>query len=616
MRLYAQLKGAKFKIKIKKGGIWMKKMKNFLAVLLLFCMALSVMACGGAKNGQDSTTEPSGTSEASKDDTGGSSEEGAKDNLADIIPKDTITLDVYTQLANYSGEQIGWFGQVIKEKFNVKLNIINEGEGTFATRMESGNLGDIVVFGNDSDEYLQAINAGLLLDWEEDNLLQDYGAYIKENMQKALEKNKKISPDGKLYGFGHNVGSSSSEHEAFFYRPDIRWDLYKKLGYPEVNTLEDFVDLLEKMVQLEPTSDTGGKTYGVSLFPDWDGNMVMMVKATGALYGYDEFGFGLYNVNNQTYEDALKKDGMYLRALKFYNQLYQRGLLDPDSMTQTYDEMIEKYKTGAAFFNIFDWMASGVYNNDDHLDKGKAMMPLAAKDQKNLCYGLNINGGNRVWTIGAKTNYPELCMAIINWLSTPEGTMVSFYGPKGVTWDYDDQGRPYLTELGEATQKDGETQMTNGYSGTFNDGTNKINNTTWSKDAVNPEASNGDTYNSNRWETRLSRPVKEIEQDWRNFTGALDVNEYLEKNGYISISIGTSYSEPPKSDELTFKWNQVAETIKTYSWKAIYAKNDDEFESIVEEMIQKANDYGYQQCVEFQQEQARIRTSLENESKQ
>lgn len=368
-------------------------------------------------------------------------------------------------------------------------------------------------------------------------------------------------------------------------------------------------------MRLEPTSETGAKTYGVSMFPDWDGNMVMMVKATGALYGYDEFGFGLYNVNTQEYEDALKKDGMYLRALKFYNQLYQKGLLDPDSMTQPYDAMIEKYQTGAAFFNIFDWMSSGAYNTPKHLEQGKAMLPLAAKDQKNLAYGLNVYGGNRVWTIGVKTNYPELCMAIINWLATPEGTMTSFYGPKGVTWDYDDQGRPYLTELGEACMADGNTQMSDGYSGTFTDGTNKINNTTWSRDAVNPEASNGDTYNYLRWETRLSRTVSEIEQDWRNRAGALDLNEYLEKNGHVSIALGTTYSEPPKSDELLVVWNQVADTIKTYSWRAIYAKSDAEFDAIVEEMIQKANEYGYQQCVEFQKEQAEKRASLENEVK-
>ena len=595
----------------------MKKITKLLSVLFILVLTFSLVACGGKKDEEKTGTETSsgaGKETETQDDTEGVETKEA--SLEDVIPKETVTLNVYTQLANYSGEQIGWFAQVMKDKFNVVLNIINEGDGTFVTRMESGDLGDIVVFGNDSDEYVQAINAGMLFDWEEDDLVQEYGSYVWENMQPALEKNKGISPNGTLYGFGHNVGSSAKDYEPFFYKPDIRWDLYKKLGYPEVNTLEDFADVLADMVKLEPTSDTGGKTYGVSLFPDWDGDMVMFVKSTGALYGYDEFGFGLYNVNTQEYEDALKEGGMYLRALKFYNTLYQRGLLDPDSMTQTYDDMSEAYQTGAAFFNIFDWMGSGLYNTPAHKEAGKAMMPLAAKDQKNLAYGLNIYGSNRVWTIGAKTDYPELCMAIINWLSTPEGTLTMSWGPKGAIWDYNEEGKPYLTELGEKCMSDANTEMSDGYSGKYTDGTSKINNQTWAWASTNPEASNGDSYNYKQWETYLSKPVSEIEQDWRDFAGgALDATEYLAKNGHLSIAVGTTYSAATKSDELKTVWNQVAETIKTYSWRAIYAKTDAEFDSIVSEMRTKAYDYGYQECVDFQQKEAETRKNLENEAK-
>lgn len=579
----------------------MKKFSKVLSVLTALAVTMSIAACG-KKEPVKETTSPTPTTSAE-----------AEVNLDDIIPKETVTLNVYSQLANYSGEQIGWFAKVMKDKFNVKLNIIKQADGVFATRMESGDLGDIVIFGNDGDEYQQAIAGNALYKWEQDNLLQDYGSYILKNMQIALEKNKALSK-GTIYGFGHNVGSSTTEHEAFFYKPDIRWDLYKQLGYPEVNTLEDFVKVLGDMQKLAPKSDTGSKTYGVSLFPDWDGNMVMTVKSTAALYGYDEFGFGLYNVATGEYQDTLKDGGIYLRCLKFYNTLFQKGLLDPDSMTQTYDDMSEDYKTGAAFWNIFDWMASGTYNTPEHLAQGKAMMALAAKDQKNVAYGLNMNGGNRVWTIGAKTNYPELSMAIINWLATPEGVMVSNYGPQGLTWDYKD-GKPYLTELGEACQKNGDTELTGDYTGKWTDGTSKMNNSTWALDAVNPDAKNGDTYNSKFWETRKDQPVTEIEQDWRTKVGASNPTEYLAKSGNITISVGTTYSESAKSNELTTTWNQVKDTIKTYSWKAIYAKTDAEFDSIVKEMRDKANSYGYAECVKYQEGEAAIRKGLEDKVK-
>ena len=136
-------------------------------------------------------------------------EDPAKAIPEDVIPDETVTLNVFDQLANYSGEQIGWFGQVMLEKFNVKLNIIPDSDGTYETRMESGDLGDLVIWGNDGDEYLQAVDKGMLFDWNEDDILADYGPYIVEHMQPALEKNTQIS-GGTTYGIGFDIAQVTS----------------------------------------------------------------------------------------------------------------------------------------------------------------------------------------------------------------------------------------------------------------------------------------------------------------------------------------------------------------------------------------------------------------------
>lgn len=601
-----------------------KKGKKIVSIILAGAMMCSLLtACGGnntetkgdaTKTPEASTAAeatPAGDATTATDPTVAPTSEALleAEDLADIIPKETTEIVVYSQLANYSGEQLGWFAKVMLDKFNVKLTLINEGDGVFDTRMESGDLGDIVVFGSDGNQYMSAYQGGMLLDWNEDDILADYGPYIAANMKEALAKNASIS-GGVTYGFGHNVATSSEEHEAFFYHPDIRWDLYKQLGYPEVNTLEDYIPVLEEMVKICPTSDSGAKTYGVSLFPDWDGDMVMFVKSTAALYGYEEFGFGLYDVNTQTYQPCLEDGGMYFRCLKFYNTLYQKGLLDPDSMTQTNEGMTEAYQDGAAFFNIFNWMGSGLYNSEEHKAAGKAMLTLAAKDSKTLVSGCNVNGSNRIWSIGANTKYPELCMAIINWLCTPEGCMIANNGPKGVTWDYDDQGQPYLTELGIKCKADGETELTGEYAGKYNDGANQINNSTWSVDATNPDATDA-TYNYQFWDSYLNKEDTEIEQDWKTFTGTKVADEYLENTGF-SVALGTAYSPTEKSKELKLVWDQVANCIKTYSWQAIYAKTDEEYDKIVAEMKTKAEEYGYSQCVEYQQNEAVLRKAAED----
>ena len=602
------------------------KFKRLMALLLVCTMGVSLTACSGGNSAQ--SAEPANASAASQEAANDSSQaddgndssqaddggrETAEDDLAEIIPEKTTELVVYSQLANYSGAQIGWFAEVLKEKFNVTLTIINEADGTFDTRMASGDLGDLVIFGNDGTQYISAVEAGMLYDWDDDYLLEDFGPYIQEHMPLALDKNRNLS-GGKLYGYGFAVANDSEEHTAFSYHPDIRWDLYEKLGFPEVNTLEDFADVLEQMVALEPTSDTGGKTYGAALFPDWDGDMVMFVKATGALYGRDEFGFGLYDTQTQSFEDCLKDDGMYLRCLRFYNDLQRRGLLDPDSMTQTSDDVREDYLSGAAFFSIFDFIGSSVYNTPEHYAAGKAMLPLAAKDQKNIAYGLNVFGGNRIWSIGAKTDYPELCMAILNWLSTPEGTMTRLCGPQGVTWDYDDDHNPYLTDLGFDCLQDGETTISYGDStGLYKDGDFKGNNETWATDAINPET-NGETYNWRFWQsTQDSLAVPEITQKWRDHTGYLMADDYLEGEDHISLAVGSTYSMSTRDAELDAKWNMVATAIRAGSWKAIFAGSDEEFDEIVSNMREEADSYGYGECIDFLKKEAEIRKEKENE---
>ncbi len=530
---------------------------------------------------------------------------------------EVIKLNVYSQLANFSGKQIGWSADILKKKFNVELNIIPEGDGVFETRMTSGNLGDIVVWGADNDKYPLAVKNNLLFGWEDDNVLDEYGPYIKKNMPDALKKNKELTKtitngaSDKLYGFGANVALNSKDHESFFYTWDTRWDLYKKLGYPKVKNLQDYHKMLKNMQKLCPSDDSGNKVYAVSLWPDWDDAMVMYVKAMAtAYYGYDELALGLYDPTNGKYHDALEENGPYLEMLKWFNDLYQDGLIDPDSMTQTYDEMIAKVQNGGTLFSIFNYSGSLGYNTKEHTSAGKLMYCMKPEDASPIVYGMNTQGGDRVWSIGAKTEYPEKCMEIINYLATPEGRMTMEYGPKGYTWDYDDQKHAYLTDVGVKCQNDKNTTMGGGYKGSYHDGELQINNITWSLDASNPD-SDGETYNKESWASYNATPSSDIEKDWRDKTGCTTINEYMEKGKY-TVAPGTSFSKETQDTTLKTTWNQVTTEIKNSSWKAIYAKSDKKFDSIVAGMKKSAKKYGYDKCVEWSRNQASRRKALED----
>ena len=533
--------------------------------------------------------------------------------------QEVVTLDVFSQVANYSGMQTGWISDILKEKFNVKLNIIPDGDGVYETRMEGGDLGDIIIWGNEGDKYTEAVKSGLLYDWNEDDVLKDYGPYIKKHMPDAIKKNQDLTSkitDGKrnsLYGINSEVALSNEDHQMFFYNWDIRWDLYKQLGYPEVKNLDDLKQLLKDMQKICPKDDSGNKTYAVSLWPDWDVDMVMYVKAMAtAYYGYDELAFGLYDTKTGDYHGALEKDGPYLQMLKFFNDLYQEGLVDPDSMTQTYDKMGEKVQNGGVLFSIFNYSGSLAYNKPAHTKENKLMYPMKPTEASPIVYGMNTQGGgDYVTSIGAKTEYPELCMEILNYFATPEGRMIYGYGPKGVTWDYDKEGNTYLTKLGKECQANQNTKMPSPYKGTYHDGVLQAAFSTWSIDAENPD-SNGETYNSENWKSTNTEAESDIEQDWRDYNKVDTVNDYFENNSYV-VAPGTSFTIESKDSELKTTWSQVTDEIKNGSWKALYAKTNEQYDKIVAEMIKNADQYGYQKCLKWAEGQAKIRHQLEQE---
>ena len=607
------------------GGLTLKKrtgrnnIKRKKLLCIVFCAAMLTDGCGNGKIGQTQKAVQTIQQDQDKQQTGQAGQGEMTDtagymeaDLSDIIPQEPVTLDVYSQLSGFQGEQQGWFAQILLDKFHVKLNFIYDGSDDFYERqVESKDLGDIVIWGTDSEQYRSAIDSGLLLDWEKDGLLSDYGTYMKTHMEKALEKNRRIS-NGHIYGFGYDVAAESGEFGDFDYHPDIRWDLYEQIGKPEVKELEDYVEVLKQMKEICPTSDSGKETYGVSLFSDWDGDMMMFAKSTCTnFFGQDEFGVGLYDVNSGQFEGCLQEDGSYLRVLRFYNALYRNGLLDPESQSQGYAGCVEDYRDGAAFFCIFGWLAAPEYNSVNHTADGKMMLPLAAQNQNTLVYGLNENGGNRLWTIGSKTEYPQLVMAVMNWLCTPEGRLTVEYGPKGVGWDYDMDKNICLLEPGYRA-KTGETidmPENSGFSGVWQDGIPQFNNTTWTIHTRNPE-SNGQTYQYTYWPNVAGMSVSGIQQRWQEANGVLTAREYLTGFQY-SVSKPNTYTAGSKSSELGEVWGKVTEIIRSGSWEVIFAKTEGECEEKIDQMCREADKAGYQTCAAWCEKEAALRKMSE-----
>jgi len=569
-------------------------------------LALSLAACSSNNNGGNASPSPSGSSPAS------TSSASAAPN------REEVKIDVFSMLSNFSGEQQGWFAKVVKDKFNLKLNIISSNlEGgtdiKFSAMMSAGDLGDLVVFGDDGQRYQDAIKVGMLLDWTQNGLLDQYGKNMMKYAPKAIEKNKvNFGGGSKVYGIGFDVGEDKegpSEGRDMTYHPNLRFDLYQKIGSPAIKTMEDYLPVLKKMQEIEPKSDSGRPTYAFSMWKDWDGNMMMNAKAWAGLHGFDETdgfnvgGFSLISADRDEVQGILDEDGYYLRALKLYYTANQMGLVDPDSLTQTFEDVVNKMTDGQLLFTWFPWM--NTYNTPERLAQGKGFALVPFQEERTFSIGHNPYGGSRVWAIGAKAKHPERVMEFLDWLYSPEGTIVANYGPEGLNWKKGADGKYELTDFGNQALPSNPAPVPEEYGGgTWKDGQNQINNTTLKIWAINPET--GDPYDYNLWTSTLAKAPNKLEENWRAaMGGATTAKEYLVKNNLIAVNkqIFTGTAPEAISDDLAQKQGQVAQVIRQYSWKMVFAKNEAEYEKLKTEMIDKAKGLGYDEVLAWNKQQ-------------
>ncbi|EPH66188.1 type 2 periplasmic-binding domain-containing protein [Enterococcus casseliflavus] len=567
----------------------MKKMSKYVTTGLLGMTLLGSLAgCGGAAESEtDAASSESGYDE-------------------------TITIDVYNGLANYMGMQEGWFAKIVRDKFNMELNIIapnvaGNGDTLYQTRTAAGDLGDLIIVDN-GQQYNELVEAGLLTDASE---------YYEtmENVQRfdAAVQNLNKDADG-LYGFPTSVSTLKATDPSEGLDPTfgayVRWDLYGEQGYPEIGTLEDLLPVIQKMQEANPTTDSGKKVYGFSLFSDWDGNMMNAGKQLVTYYGYDESGFVLAKADGSDYQSILDSDSEYIRALKFYFEANQMGLVDPESTTQNYDTLFAKFQEGQVLFSWWPWLGQAAFNTTTNLTEGKGFMLAPIQDQKIFSYGAEVYGGKQFIGIGSNAEDPERIAAFIDWLYSSEGVLANSSqtsgssGPEGLTWEMKD-GEPVLTEFGKQALLDGDGDVPEEYGGgSYKDGVSALNVNTVLPIDINPDT--GFPYAYTMWESYQNETTDPVKEDWsKNMGGAESTIGYLEENDQLLVAPGASYVAPEDSSEISTLRNQAKATIIEYSWRMVFAKDEAEFDQLLKEMQETADGLGYQTVLEFDMNNAK-----------
>lgn len=576
--------------------------KKVISVVLCVAMAMTIFAgCGGDKKAKNT---------------------GSKDGNYDKF----LTVDVYDEFANYQGIQSGWFAKVVKDKFNMELNIIapnvaGGGDTLYQTRSAAGELGDLILINTNNGRLNDVVSAGLVMDasdlMEGKDILVNYGDAVEET-----NKNTGLSEEG-MFAFPNSVSShpatEASEGLEPTFGPYIRWDYYKELGYPEMKNLNDLLDVLEQMQALARETEGSDDIYAVSLFKDWDDNMMNNAKQIACMYGYDEVGFNLLSADGTETQGIIDDDSMYIKALNFFYEANKRGLVDPDSTTQNYDTWTAKYASGNVLYCPWPWVGQSMYNTTENTSVGKGFMFAPVEDMKIFSYG-NCPEGNstQVICIGSNAEDPQRMADFIDWLYSPEGIRLNGQtsgaaGIEGLTYEVNSEGKPQLTDFGKKALPNNSVDVPEEYGGgNWKDGISALNFKTVNLQDIDPAT--GAAYDWQTWETTISDNQTELSKDWSKYMGAESTMDYLEEHDMITVAPGSSYSIPEADSNITTVRGQCKSTVVDNSWQMIFSPSDSEFTSILKDMQKTAKGLGYDDVLAVDDQNAKDFTAARQAS--
>jgi len=442
-------------------------MKKLLALLLVIIMVVGIATgCtgddSGTSGGTTGTTDDTnaGTTDDAGSDT--STTGDADDGIVEITVQTVV--DYATWNTEYWASEIG---QAVLDATGVKLVMVFNDMEKFQILLATGDLPDVINFDSAPPNYESIlIENGYVYELTE--LFEEHGQNYLNLKPSSVEFSKKFWSNG-TGGFYFIPARSNGPFyvgavEDFGLQ--LRWDIYKDIGYPDIDGLDGLLDVLKQMVDHYPETEDGRKTYAVTTFTDWGMQWQfsgLSKSWSGGLY--DVPGWFCYFENKQgqplRYANHLiEEDSPYWQQVEFFFKANQLGLFDTDGLVQTWDQMHEKVAAGSIMLLESAWnsWAFDAPNYDDA--KGYMNLPLEGMGTLSRTKGHSLQGEICLpeQRVGITTNCqnPEKMVQLINFISSDEGGRLIHSGIQGRHWDYIDGIPLILPEIIERKTENAE----------------------------------------------------------------------------------------------------------------------------------------------------------------
>lgn len=566
--------------------------KKLTAILLTVGMAVSLLSgCGKGQGISDNSQkkEEADNSEASNQKEKGDGE------------KKIVTISMYPINANLtSGTVTGHKAELFAEH-GFELEVWAYSDEKTNAILASGDLPDIMYVGQEDIETM--IEGGMLLNLEE-YLYEIPHLYTSENMEFALNyiREYKSAGTGKLYALPLDIGDNvnkvsevdSTERNAL----KIRWDVYEQIGTPEINDAWDLIDIMEQMVEACPTDADGNPNYGTAL----NAGDVTIFEGMGLWYrmqGYMESQLHYLleaDMREGTFSPILTKDSKYYEGLTWLNEIYRRGLLDPDSIN--YDRPTQMAKVSAGRIMI---------PTGDLPGWAPVYYPYLIPDTS-VYYNYSQRYPNGYIAINANTEHLDACLALLDIWCNPDAIFEILNGPDGDLW-YSDGEYAYPTDYYMDFIRENGGEATVASSLTFQSGEDAMLWNTAFCVASGEFTSWLDADGNQRVFRRVQWPEvmevttgSETYEQWKTTTGYDTWMDWLEEEDAYILESDNDYinpflSEPSSSMELNL--DAITDIVINESWKMVYAESEAEFETIWQKMVDDCMGLGAEEIIEW-----------------
>ena len=342
--------------------------------------------------------------------------------------------------------------QIIADKTGVKVKETwltgQTAEEAVGMMITGGELPDFICGGSGQS---QLYDADVLVAL--DDYLDDYPNIKNFFTQQQWDQLRQ--DDGHIYWipqFSNIKGEEkvcTHNDEAFW----IQARVLKWADYPEIRTMDQYFDLIERYNEANPTMEDGTENIPYTILCD-DWRYFCLENAPQFLDGYPNDGSCIVDPETLTVIDYNTTD----TAVKYFQKLneeYQKGIVDPESFTQTYDEYIAKLSTGRVLGMIDQWW-DFVYTAGDAIKQagldaqGCDYIPLpitideSVKNQWHCSGGvLNVSDGLAITT---SCEDVEAALQFVDDLLSQDIHNLRFWGVEGVDYNVDDNGEFYRTE--------------------------------------------------------------------------------------------------------------------------------------------------------------------------